>query len=56
MVIGDEQPLTKQEIQDAIDAAKEMLDGLTKRYTAHYIGHFNIIFLTLEKAKRHADE
>lgn len=46
---------TKANVQDAIDAANEIMEGMKKK-AIDYMGHFNHIFLVLEAAKKAAPE
>jgi len=47
---------TKEEAQATIDAANEVMEGMSKKKKIEYLGHFNDIFLFLEAAKRAAPE
>lgn len=47
---------TKQEAQETIDSVKEILETLSRRKQAEFLGHFNDIFLFLEAAKKNAPD
>ncbi len=48
--------ITKEEVQDTIEAVEEILTALPKNKKIDFLGHFNEIFLFLEAVKRAAPE
>jgi hypothetical protein len=47
---------TKEEVENAEKAAQEIMEGMPKRRSIEYIGHFNDIFILLATAKEHAPD